>query len=90
MADVVVKVNSPQAVNVNVPNKTVYTVSQAIERRPILTFKNIFEFPNRGNSECLYLASDEEASYRWDNENSKYYCVGRDYTDIEIINGGNA
>lgn len=39
----------------------------------------------------VYMIKEENASYRWDEENSKYYCIGRDYNEIEIIIcGGNA
>lgn len=52
--------------------------------------KTRFEFPNVGNIYTMYIATDENKSYRWDDENLKYYCVGSDYQDIKIIDGGNA
>lgn len=52
--------------------------------------KDIFDFPNRGNVHTLYIATEENACYRWDETNSKYFCIGRDYSEIEIIDGGNA
>lgn len=57
----------------------------------VLQFSSIYDLPNRGNSESLYMVGEENACYRWDEDNSKYFCVGRDYNEIEIIIcGGNA
>ena len=56
----------------------------------IFNGKDIFSFPNRGNVYTLYVATEENASYRWDEANSKYFCIGRDYNEIETIDGGNA
>lgn len=46
--------------------------------------------PNRGSSDSVYFVKDENSTYRWDEDESKYYCVGRDYENIKIISGGNA
>lgn len=51
---------------------------------------NRAELPNRGSSDSVYFVKDENATYRWDEENSKYFCVGRDYTEIKVICGGKA
>lgn len=56
----------------------------------IINVKDIYGFPNRGNVYTLYVVTSDNACYRWDEENSKYFCIGRDYTEIEIIDGGNA
>ena len=48
------------------------------------------EFPPVGNELCLYIAENENKLYRWDDTTIKYYCVGSDYNDIKIINGGGA
>lgn len=47
-------------------------------------------FPNVGNKYVLYIAISENRAYRWDDTELKYYCVGSDYEEIKIINGGNA
>lgn len=49
-----------------------------------------YEFPNIGNPYTLYIATEENKSYRWDDTDLKYYCVGSDYNEIEIIYGGDA
>ena len=48
--------------------------------------------PNVGQEKDLYVAREENKIYRWDEEELKYYSLtsGSDYTDIKIIDGGNA
>lgn len=48
------------------------------------------ELPNVGSPSVLYIVKGENASYYWDETGSKYYCAGRDYREITVINGGNA
>ena len=57
-----------------------------------LEFDTRFNFPNVGDPKTLYIATDENAIYRWDNNNTRYERVGtgNDWHDIEIITGGNA
>lgn len=52
--------------------------------------KTYLEFPNIGDEGVLYIDSTENNSYRWDNENKKYYLVGFNYGNIKKILGGNA
>lgn len=54
----------------------------------IMQYGSIYEFPNRGVVSTLYITSDENAAYRWDETGSKYFCIGRDYKEIENILGG--
>lgn len=49
-----------------------------------------FAFPNRGDPAIIYVDIGANASYRWDAETEKYVCIGTDYRQIKIINGGNA
>ena len=51
---------------------------------------NIYQFPNVGNSKYIYVSTDENKVFRWDNETLKYYVIGSSYSDIKIIDGGNA
>ncbi len=49
------------------------------------------ELPNRGMTNTIYIVTEENASYRWDETDGKYFCIGRDYEEVEIIIcGGNA
>lgn len=52
-----------------------------------LEFKNHYEFPAIGEPNKLYIAKDESAIYRFNDTNNTYVCIGRDYTNIEIIQG---
>lgn len=52
-----------------------------------LEFKNRFEFPSIGKADMLYIALDEHAVYIFDDEQNVYHCVGRNYEEIEIIQG---
>lgn len=49
-----------------------------------------FAFPNRGNKAVVYMDTAENRSYRWDEITGTYICIGADYNQIKIINGGNA
>ncbi len=49
-----------------------------------------YAFPNRGDKAVLYMDTTENRSYRWDETTGTYICVGADYNQIKIINGGNA
>ena len=52
-----------------------------------LEFANRFEFPSIGKADMLYIALDEHAAYIFDDEQNVYHCIGRDYREIEIIQG---
>lgn len=54
----------------------------------ILQFKTFGNFPNNGKPNVLYIDQSENTSYRWDQENLKYYIVGTDYNNIKYIQGG--
>ena len=49
-----------------------------------------YAFPNRGDKAVLYMDTTENRSYRWDEITGTYICIGADYNQIKIINGGNA
>lgn len=49
-----------------------------------------FAFPNIGNTAVLYIDVKDNETYRWDEEKRQYVCVGADYHQIKIINGGTA
>ena len=49
------------------------------------------ELPNIGGSaHTVYFVKDENATYRFDADSLVYICVGRDYNNIKVINGGTA
>ena len=49
-----------------------------------------YAFPNRGDKAVLYMDTTENRSYRCDEITGTYICIGADYNQIKIINGGNA
>lgn len=51
-------------------------------------YKNHFEFPSVGDPYKIYIATEENAVYRYDENQLFYFCVGRDYEQIDVINGG--
>ena len=48
------------------------------------------DLPSIGDTAKVYFVINENATYRWDNTTLKYQCCGRDYTEINTIDGGNA
>lgn len=51
-------------------------------------YGSYYNFPTVGEPHVLYVDTSDEAAYRWDADNLKYYCVGRDFTNINVISGG--
>ena len=56
----------------------------------ILRYQSIHEFPNIGDESKLYISTSTNSLYRWDDTSIKYYCIGSDYNNIEVINGGSS
>lgn len=54
----------------------------------VFEYSAVVNFPATGALNTLYIATSENATYRWDNTNGKYVPVGRDYQEIKYINGG--
>ena len=46
--------------------------------------------PNSGWESDIFLDTTNNKIYRWDTTDMKYFCIGSNYDDIEIINGGSA
>lgn len=60
------------------------------EGKCVIQKRTLGELPSIGKINEVYFVISENATYRWDDDNLKYECVGRNYKEIEIINGGNA
>lgn len=56
----------------------------------IVNVDSISNLPSVGNEICLYIVKNENKTYRWDDVDIKYYCIGSDYNDIKTIDGGSA
>ena len=56
----------------------------------VAQYQSIYNFPSIGDKHKIYIDKSTNRTYRWDDENLKYYCIGSDINNIEIINGGNS
>ena len=56
----------------------------------IQTYGYKTSLPKVGEPNVIYMVVDENAQYRWDEDSQQYYCMGRDYHEIQVIHGGNA
>lgn len=54
----------------------------------VAEYDSFLSFPTIGKTGVLYVDKKENSSYRYDENELRYFCVGRDYKQIEIINGG--
>jgi hypothetical protein len=63
---------------------------ESLNTSPLRRFNSKYEFPNIGATAYLYIDLRENKLYRWDSNFKKYYCVGSNYNDITVIDGGNA
>lgn len=61
-----------------------------VNESPVVTKDTIYSFPTIGRADKIYIATKTNETYRWDDDNTKYYCVGSDYHNIEVINCGGA
>lgn len=50
-----------------------------------LIFASHYEFPNVGDPQCLYIATDENKTFYYDENTHTYNCVGSNYEDIDAI-----
>ena len=56
----------------------------------VSTYVTHYEFPNRGREAAIYIATEENKVYRWNPDTASYFCIGSDYSDIKMIDGGDA
>lgn len=62
--------------------------SQPAERTVVRdTYLN---FPAIGDESVIYIDKTANKTYRWDDNSLKYYVIGSDYNDIELIDAGDA
>ena len=52
------------------------------------SYPTYLDFPTVGDPQKIYIDESEDCVYRFDAQKLKYFCVGRDYTKIQVINGG--
>lgn len=56
----------------------------------IVTSDSIYDFPSVGSENIIYIAQAQNKTYRWSDTEMKFFCIGSDYNDIKVINGGSA
>ena len=58
----------------------------------VVTVNTFVELPSIGKDNIVYIVVEENAMYRWANieGSTHWYCVGRDYKEIQKICGGEA
>ena len=56
----------------------------------IITKDTSSSFPSIGEADYIYIDKSQNRVYRWDGADAKYYCIGSDWSNIQIINGGSA
>ena len=54
----------------------------------VVSKQNYLLFPSIGDTKSVYIDIDNNSVYRWDKNRMKYYCIGRNYKDIDVISGG--
>ena len=67
-----------------------YCAGGNIESAENIKVSNRSEFPNIGEKNKIYIAKDEGKIYFFDIEKNNYICIGNNYENIKIINGGDA
>jgi hypothetical protein len=55
-----------------------------------ITVSKFSDLPEIGEENIVYIVEEENATYRWESDTSKYLCIGRETPVIQIICGGNA
>lgn len=51
-------------------------------------YETFEELPAIGNSKLLYIVDGENATYRFDGSTLTYECIGRDWKEIQGVDGG--
>ena len=56
----------------------------------VVTRDSYLNFPSIGSESVIYVDKTANKSYRWDDNDLKYYVIGSDYNDIELIDAGDS
>lgn len=74
-------------------DETEQKIIDFLEEQPVVSlgrYPSVYNFPNIGVEGALYVDISDNSIYRWDRSNNRYFCVGRDWTEIRVIEGGSA
>ena len=53
-------------------------------------YDGILNFPAVGKDGNIYIDRLTNKTYRWDDKDIKYYCIGSDYSEIDLIDCGSS
>lgn len=56
----------------------------------VLEYASSLQFPTVGKINTVYIDMNGNKIYRWDDDNTKYYCIGSNYEEINLINCGDS
>lgn len=78
----------------NLPSINGKTIVGELKLEDLGLSEIIFDYSNQlpsvGNKKCLYIATEENKIYIWNENSQKYHIIGSDYNEINVINGGGA
>jgi len=52
--------------------------------------QNYLLFPPVGEANLIYIDTENNSVYRWDGNEMKYFCIGKNHENIDIISGGSS
>ena len=56
----------------------------------VLEYTSSIKFTTVGKINTIYIDMNGNKIYRWDDDNTKYYCIGSNYEEINLINCGDS
>lgn len=89
--EIVTKTISEYISNNPIENEIYEKLNAKIEEKgDVKIYNSISELPAIGKDNTIYICKSENKTFRWDNENIKFYCIGSNYENIKFINCGNS
>lgn len=71
-------------------NVLVNELKAYIANEKVLTFPTKLQFPTVGKVSTIYIDLSDNMIYRWDDDNIKYYSLGFNPENIEVVDGGSS
>ena len=65
-------------------------VELMVANENVIVCDNYLNFPAIGRAGFLYIDAGSNKLYYWLEDELRYFCIGTNYEDIKIINGGGA
>lgn len=94
----IIKVNQIESFDPTEINNKISSLENRMEAVEQYSYNSVVsvattgDLPSVGRSDIVYIVTSENATYRWANidGSTHYYCVGRDYNELDYIDCGNA